>query len=440
MKLSREEHQRGVLYWDPPIEGVSFFTGTSDSPGDQEAPLAGPLNDAQGSKVLSPPHQYTKLALQLADPTAVDRIENIRWERENVTQVWTEGLAAPPTKLVFVPDLGVFHRRVIAVPYLDWSEDTVIRLDGTLVRFVTGEMRGEQVTPFDQVSAEGAKWVIEGGGMEAASAEGRFIEVVARGETEREAQLLVQSVLGLIALAMGDHAAGEVVFAEDYQASREQQQGKVYVPVKTLVPRAAGHDEIDTIDALLPFILESSRASRARALSLRWYEKGIRSATPTDKLFSFFIGVEAIVNYWASTNSPIPVVQERLARFEAAMELAATLGDEVKQAVRQRLIDSTLTERVQFYAESHKLDTAFVDDFRVTTQLRNSAVHGDLAAVDETAASRCKRVLSAIIRCEFGVAEEFEWEQHGTIFGASLTYTLDAAGVMRYGEAAERTD
>ncbi|MBI4337966.1 MAG: hypothetical protein HY683_09100 [Chloroflexi bacterium] len=426
MKVTVEEYQRGILFWDMDAK-AKFWTSTSQTMGEQTQ-WSGPLTDPNGSKVQSLPYRFCNLRCSVDDRSALDRQFQIRWERliNNVvvTRVWDNDLTGAPTTLKHVPCYGRFHRLVVATPYLAWSEDTILRVQNLIVRFTEGKVKGERVEPYDQVDVADGTLSITGLPVGSAEAEGRFIEVVAPGQSAERAEALAYTVLGLTGVCVGDHAIGEVVFSESYEATQGHQFGTLRIPVVAKFPREAEHAELEVISGTLPVLLQNGRMNRATSLALRWYERGARAGTPLDKFLAYFIGIETILNAYAAEHGPIPEVLDRETRVERILSaLQGDFSSEELGLARQRLVESTLTERAKFYVVEHHWNAYLVEKFRLLARLRSNAVHGDATDIDESRVSEAHKFLFGLLKAELCLGD-LAWETLPTISRFDLRYEL----------------
>jgi hypothetical protein len=68
----------------------------------------------------------------------------------------------------------------------------------------------------------------------------------------------------------------------------------------------ASGTELDTIDRVLPSLIQNDDMTRSVMLALRWYEKGVTSELPVDILLAHLIGVEALVTAYSAMHGPVP--------------------------------------------------------------------------------------------------------------------------------------
>jgi hypothetical protein len=266
---------------------------------------------------------------------------------------------------------------------------------------------------------------ITGGWIEPLEVEGRFIEIIAPGDSPEFAETLAYTVLGFLALCIGDHAVGDVLFSEAYEASKGKQIGALRIPVAARFPRQAQDEELDMVHTSLPLLLGEDRSKRARALALRWYERAIRASTPLDKLLSCITGIETIVNAYAADHGPIPESIERRQKFNILLQsLSSEFDSETLSMVSQRLVDPTLTERFRFYVVQHGWDESLVEQFRHVVRLRNKAPHGDPVDMGEGQAGQARSLLARLLKSELALPAELPGEQIPHVYSTVLRYEL----------------
>jgi len=425
VKATRDELERGILFWT--IDGTATLrVGVRDPETGREA-WSSPLSDPDGSKVDIPPGPQCNIRLRPADRAAIERPFTVRLERLIghfvVTAIWEDKLAQPPVKLVHIPNYGLFHRLVVGVPGLDWGEDHFVIANSVRIRLFTGKVEGERAPSMDQIEEENGRFGVTGPPIGKYVADGRFIEIIAPGVTREEAEFRAYALLGLIALSLGDHAVGQVFFSEVCEALNGQQYGSIRVPVTAQFPRRADDSEVGRIDDLLPLLSSDDRESRARLLALHWFERGVRAFEPLDRLLSFFIGIETIVNAFAADNGPVPEEIEREGRLNT---LLARIAEEVEKGtygrLRQKLLEPSLNERFRFFANHHGLSPEDEETFRAVARARSEAVHGEPVNVSVELVGQAKRLLVRLLRATFGIFDSLPWEQHPSIRGLILDY------------------
>lgn len=416
MRLSVEEYRRGILSWD--IEANATFRTATSASHHVPPEWSEPLSDPRGSRVQSPPYRYAALSLDsIDDEGALRRPFQVRWERlvddMAATRIWDSDLTNPPTTLVHVPHYGKFHRLVVATPYLAWAEAPVLLVENVRVRFIEGKVKGEHIEPMDQLQVRADETSITGGFSGSSEAEGRFIEVVAPGESAEAAEFSAYALMGLLAVTMGDHVIGQVIFSEPYHAEVGHQHGVLRIPVTARFPREAQGGELDLLEQSLPIVLNDGRMDRAGRLALRWYEKGGRSEVLADRFLGYFIGIEAILNANLAEYGPAPEVTKRKARFSSLIKyMEKRFPKDELSAVEQRLVESTLTERVKFYIiRRRKLDEALISKFRRLARLRSDLVHGDPSDIGTKEVDEAKDFLVRLLKSELGLPTELEWEK-----------------------------
>jgi hypothetical protein len=417
MKLTPEEHRRGLVKWNPAAK-VEIQTSTANDP-NEESDWSAPLSESTGSKVLSPPGHYVQLGIQVTgDGELPFPIRSDRLSSDGV--VGTVIYDPVPhhgqyIKLVHIPNYGIFHRPVLeAPPALTWNEDAILRVDDVIVRLVCGPIMGERVAPLDQIEVMPDGFSLTSDWSGTAHLEGRFIEIVAPGETEAAAELNASAIRGLLALVLGASAVGEVVFSEPYRAGpREPQWGQFRTPITKLVPHAIVDTDLEAVDRTLGGLLDpNDPMMQALSLALHWFERGIRSQTPLDELICYFVGIETIVNTFAKEHGPIKQVEER--QKGIGPKLKSLLTGEVDKDVIARLQDSlgqpSLRERFAFYVEFRVLEHPAVAKFKDLADARNRAFHGEPAGVTPDIASDASKLLVAMLKTELGLSFGLPWE------------------------------
>ncbi|MDP2936432.1 MAG: HEPN domain-containing protein [Dehalococcoidia bacterium] len=428
-----EQYRRGILSWDIDAN-ATFKTATSPSR-DTQPQWSESLTDPKGSIVLSPPDEYGALLLDsIDDPSALERAFQVRWERVIndlvVTRIWDNGLLAPPaillappTVLLHVPYYGLFHRLVVAMPYLGWPEDVVFAFGNTRIRLVEGLIRGEKAAPMDQVDVTENEVSLTGQFSGSYEAEGRFIDIVASGESAEAAEFAAYSYLGLLAAIMGDQALGPIISSEPYEASSGQQRGFLPIGITASFPRQADGKELDIIEQTLPLLGGNKRMDRAVHLALRWYEKGGRSELAGDKFLAYFIGIEAILNAHLSEYGPAPDVVRRSARFDSLLKhLDKKPTKDDASMLRQKLTEATLTERAKFYIARRGWENAAASKFKRLARVRSDLVHGSRSDIGFQETYEAKALLLRLLKSELGLPPALEWEKIPQISSVKMHY------------------
>ena len=428
MKVNADEYSRGLLFWTTPGP-VWFRTRTSSDPGDA-GDWSEVLTTPDGSKVSSPPLRFCALHALPQSTMALEPPYQVRWERLTdggvVTTIFDNSLSSASTKLVHIPNYGVFHRLVVATPYLHWAEDATLRVDNVIIRLVDGSVTGEKVEPIEHVDVAEGTVSLTGHPSGSALVSGRFIEIVAPGEGASQAELVAYSILGLLALVVGAHAVGQVVFTESYEASPGQQLGRMQIPVPARFPKEAENSELGLVDLILPTLLQDGRMARTRLLALRWYERGIRSANLVDKLLAFFIGIEAIIAAYATENGPIPATTKRQSRLnELLRRLSKNLEDKnfLKQRTNQ-IVGASLGENFRFYGEQRSWDEKVIKLFQPIAETRSRIVHGDVTVAEPQIVHDAQDLLVRLLKLELGLPPKLAWEEIPQIHSVTLKYEL----------------
>jgi hypothetical protein len=440
MKLSSEDYRRGVVSWavDSPATVETATAATLEAP----TIWAPPLVDPAGSVVESGPERFMQIKIVAKDASALSRPWEVRWERiwddRLTTAVWNNATPGQPIVLEHIPTFGIFHRLVVRTPFLEVANGVVLRVGSLVVRFVIGRVSGEKAEPFDTVQLAPDQIAITGGPIGGFQEEGRFIEIVAPGETPDQAELNAYSTLGLIAAAMGPHAVSEVLFSERHENVRADGHGAVATSTIGRNPWFVSDDVVELVHGALPALDHNGRRVKALALALRWYERGCRGETALDRLLAYFVGIEAVVTAFAIEQGPLPEVAERQEQYEAIEADLDRLvsGDKITlKKLRDKLVEPALADRFRFYATQQGWDEAVVDQFSQVAKARNKLFHGSSLFVDAASARKAERLLGRIVRRELALPETVEWETLPLIFpvrseGRVIGSTADLSGTV----------
>lgn len=424
MRLTSKQYARGLLSWMP-VEGLEMQIGTAENEGDPVT-WSPPMRDPLGSPVEIDIGSVFQLRWNMSghEPIVLAKMWT-RLERVSKGVVITRYFHGLPKKAVVlrhVPDYGIYHRLVVDAGTLNWDEDVVFREMGILVRFVTGSVEGEQATGLKAVVTEEGKPALQGD-QGTVTATGRFIEIVTPGPSAQQAELHAFATLGLLALALGQNVLGRVVFSEPWDASPKEQRGDV-IATGTAFARKAEIAEVDFVDSLLDRLTRDGPTARARTISLRWYERGLRATEPLDMLLSFFIGVETLVAAYAKANAPIPVEIARKPENDEILEKIKTMGQKVMTRVSQRIRGASIRDQFDFYAQKHGLGAEATSRFDKAKRVRDNAVHGDEVDVTLEVGHEAEKLLRAMLKSDFDVTDELPWEKEPAVHGMRLTFTL----------------
>ncbi len=423
MKMTAIEYERGLLRWAP-IEGMRVFVGTAPAAG-ADIEWSGPYEDPNGSALgvgIGAKVVFRFEGVAQLDPNQFwIKVERTDHGVVN-TRVWRGVPNSKPTILRHLPDFGTYHRLVVDAGTLGWDQDFVVREGNVLIRFVTGTVEGELNDELKAVNNPDGTVSLQGA-QQTATATGRFIEVVAPGDSPDQAELHVRALLGLLALALGQNVLGNTVFSEPWTATPDKQAGAA-IALGSEFPRQAAGGEFGGLDGLVRQALGTGRIERARLIGLRWYERGFRAAEPLDMLLSFYIGIEALVAACARDNAPLPAEQQRQAENETIVQAVTPLGQAVRDRVSARIRGTSIREQFEFYAQTHNLGAEDVTNFRNTKDIRDDAVHGDPVAVDMETARKAEQLLRRMLKAELGITEELPWETHPVIYAARLEFSL----------------
>lgn len=424
MLLSQDQYRRGLLKWEIDSPAV-VLTSTTSLPDARSRTWAAPASKPEGSLVSSPSRQFGRIRIQAQDASSLRRPWEVRWEKifqgRIVTWVWTHLSPDLPMLLEQVPNFGSFHRLVVETPFLEVGEETTFRLGDLVVRFIVGEVVGEKVDKSQTVRYEPERIVLESGWIGTERKQGRFIEIVAPGKTADEAEEHTFCILGALAAYLSDQVVGPVLFSERHHNPRGV-GGTLAFGGAGRNPWRAADEALSQIHSALDYFAgDTKRSSLAAsvALACRWYEHGVRAETNVDRLLSFFVGIEAIINGFAAEHGPLPIAQQRRRRFRARRRdlLAALDGDErIFNRVFNYLIDATKAERFAFFAEQRGWTAGDIEGFRRVGQIRDGLFHGSAASVSNEEARSAKILLARMLRRELGLPEQTEWDTLPLVF------------------------
>ncbi len=136
-------------------------------------------------------------------------------------------------------------------------------------------------------------------------------------------------------------------------------------------------------------------------------------------------GIEALVDSFASQFGPIPEEIERRESFEGLLEqIQQEFDSDTYGRLTDRIISTTITERVRFYVQRHGLDETLVEEFRDVNHLRNRSTHGDLVAIEFDQASQGKGVLAQLLQLALELPNPMPREPVPKVLAFNLEYEL----------------
>lgn len=431
MRLTKDQHRRGWLRWTTRRGEVTTSTATVESEDELEV-WSDENTNASGSVVASPNRQLGRLRVRLVSNVVEGlRILWERWTDQGVaTTVYDYDLGPNPVQIQHVTNYGFAHRLVVSTPALAWEEDCTLRVGDMLIRFFVGTVNVERAHAEDRgkVNPDGTfSFEYESGTF---VVEGRLIEIIANDDSAQEAELRAYGLLGLLALLLGENAVGEVESSEPYHVkSALEQFGATRALFAARMPRMASTKELETVDGVLPSLLQNDDVTRSMMLALRWYEKGVRSELAVDSLLAHLIGIEALVSAYSSAYGPIPQAVARSEKWRGILDgLKGKVGKADRSDALTRFSEPTLPERLRFYVEQRKLNAALERDFKFARQARNDVVHGRPRAITFADADNAEKVLRAILRTELGVTSELPADSHPRIREAVIDWIFDRSG------------
>ncbi len=410
MKLTAEEYQRGILYWN--VTGKLKIKTSSTLPGEPPQ-WSDWLTEPQGSLMQTPGHSDVHFDVKADGPVDQARPIQLRLERcehgEIVTMIWEGPQMRPTYPLSRIPNHGTFHRLVVAVDALRWTEDAIIRHGDIVVRLITGKVIGETPVGIASEEIQERTMVVTSSTLETIEREGYFIEVVAPGETPQAAEQSCRAILGYVAVCLGENAIADVVFSEGTKATSEFQVWEAKLPpFSTRFRQHTTEQQVLDLDQRFSLILSPGAAlseiQTAYQVALRLYERGVRDSDPLDSFISFFFGVEALANAYADLYGPIPEKQEKRDRLtELIKRLPQPVDKDTRTWLRQELHRTTLAENFKFFVNKHDWEASLLEQFQGMKKLRDNISHGRLPNVELWQAEQAKGLLVRMLKAEFGL-------------------------------------
>jgi hypothetical protein len=334
----------------------------------------------------------------------------VRWcmLQGNQIATWIWGPAGEE-QAIGVPNLGKFHRVVVATSRLTWNEDVVILVGDLIVRFASS-LQGERPSPIDEVhSGSLSHFTSE---FATVSMSGKFIEVVAP-ETNQLPKDEAFTALGLIALVVGPSAVGEVVLDARVEHLALGTMHEVEIARDLRMSRPVRDEDTSVIDEGLQALDKNTRARRGVAVGLRWYEHGIRAGSDVDKHLAFFVGLETVLTTSTKAHgfkSPIAKIVKDQRLPDLLRSLGVDHGDETVSRLLKRLNDPNpnIIDRVVFYQTLRRLDADFQQEFKRLKRLRDDVMHGRTRDVDWRVPGRACEMLEKVLRIELGLASALQ--------------------------------
>lgn len=406
MRLTTDEYRRGVVKWR--INGDA--TVVLESGQGEEAVTSAPMSDPMGSIPDIVPVNGGNISLRPASPDMFAGPVHIGWDRlvgdEIETRVWDS--LQGEFHLVGIPALGPYQRLVVSTPYLQWEDGSVVRTGDVMVRFTDHVvLERQQPTAVEQGNLQ-SSFTFE---VSTQRLTGSFVEIIAPENLGREREI-VFVVLALLALVVGDAAVGDAVQLDSLVSTPVGTEYTVRFPQHSIssaanrtlrMRRPITIQDIDLFDRMLVHLLNDDVLRADTMLSLRWYERALRTAEGVDKFLAAFVGLEALVTRRSkrlSFVSPInallidPNVPELLA------PLRAKYPDDQVDRLLKRLRDTSpsLIDRSSRLADQLGLGEEWKATFRKASEVRNPLVHGGRGAIDESLPSETTKLLATVLK------------------------------------------
>jgi hypothetical protein len=156
-------------------------------------------------------------------------------------------------------------------------------------------------------------------------------------------------------------------------------------------------------------------------------------------LICCFVGIETILNTYASVHGPIPEIEQR--KKDYGSKLKALLTGEVDPDVIGRLQNSlgfaSVRDRFSFYVSGRKLEHPSVSKFDSLAGARNSAFHGQPADATPQVAADAAGLLVAILKLELGLEFELPWDAGPTLISSTLYWDFAGYGFHKLGPTSD---
>lgn len=412
MLLTLGEYRCGVVRWTP--DTIRNVTNGSRSTMEDALSFSEPLLEPHGSISTSPSVSHRELDFEVCptvDPSIPCRISWDRWFKDDIDTMFFDATGDKPRILDGVVGMGPFRRIVVATPYLAWKHDRVIRVQDVVLRFYHdvqhNEGEGNKTPPVNPREADES---VQSHPPETP----RYIEII----VPEPANLSYEpafSVLGLIALHVGDASIGPVVanearvFNSDIGATERsivvQGLGSTIpssVSQTFRLPIAIPHERFEHVDDDLTRILQNGQPAMSLNLGLRWYEQSLRSFSETDRLLSSVVGIEAVatrVSTEEGFHSPIAdVVQDE--RIPTLLEpLRSQYGSDNVDRLLARLthVNPSVRDRFAHFCSVVGWNDAYQERFRAVSDARNKLVHGSSTTILRADAVDASHLLADVL-------------------------------------------
>jgi hypothetical protein len=307
-------------------------------------------------------------------------------------------------------------RLVVSVPYLRWTDGAVIRVADVLVRFTHRMVldRGgaiEAVHGSDHHSTFTQMFATH-------QLDGHFIDIIAPTSVGEHAEI-TYSVLGVLALALGDAAIGDVAHIDhiypqmvDGQILGMHETNVMQRPVPSAIsgtlrmPIPLRGEELRECDRLLTLLLENEVIREDTMLALRWFERALRAGSEVDRYMAAVIGIESIVTNRSKRLGFVSPIADLLGDARVA-ELLAPLRDDYPDDHVNRLLsrlrdkNPSFKDRFGNVVEGYGLDEQTRATFRAAAEARGPILHGSVGTLGGGLADGSRKLLRELLLAEF---------------------------------------
>lgn len=413
MILTAEEYRRGFVKWQ--IDAPSTIQ-TANAVESWSYPLADPT----GTLVETNRALGNQIRINCGDVSALSRPFWVRWEWADSDDIhfahWDD--QNDVIENVGVPSFGRFHRLVMATPYLDWDKDSIIRIGDAVLRMRTTGFTEVASSQYEEHHQNKSTFVVELGTERIA---GKSIEIIVPATSpEQDPMDGAFAAAGLLALVLGDGAAGQIVTSQGLQCEPDTVGTHVAQELLDVLPlsppgvlrapRKIKNEVLPAIEQGLMALFDPIPRDASMLIALRWFEHGIRVRGSADTLLAHYIGIEVIATAFAKERKlQSPLI--KIASDVKSRRLLEPLLDSYEQSLVDRLENRviypqlSILDRVNFLLNELGIDD---DAFAVFTRLynvRNPMTHGSSVFVTPEDAQDAQKLLATILKRRLAIVE-----------------------------------
>lgn len=412
MWIRGEDYSRGYIHW---VSGQI----TSLRVGQEPIDLTAAHTQADESFVLL--QSELGLGLSKVDVRFVDGApmnETLCWmewidaKGDVQCRMWTKDpQGVVESSSVYAPGLGQFHRLVIDGSGINWEGERVYRHQDLIVRFCKGRVYGHTTSTGGSTGTlEGQTATMKLGPQEY---DGQFIEIITKGESDRDAKRNAYGIAGYIALIFGRTVVGTVIFDSGISMSkmdglRETVAGKVEFFYVLTLPETAFEVGLSGFDQLA----DSSRKAATHALER--FAQAKRTKSDELQLAAHFSGIEILVNAFVREQGGVPDVEARYKKHEKAFtKFLDMVGDkDLKKKILGSLKHSPIQTSFEFYIAENQLKSDDFESFKKIAEVRNKLFHSGTVAEIHELNQAAMRILQRMLEHELGMNPNTSWNKY----------------------------